>query len=208
MSARQPLRDARPEPRIRPLRRAEAPRVGALTLAAYDRYGEITGRYRDFLGDPTQRLSGCRAVLVATLPTGGASGQDEIVGTVSYVTPGDAEWEHPDPPPGDAGFRILAVDPAWEGGGIGAALVAACVRQAREEGRHRMLLTSMSWMTRAHTLYEGRFGFRRRPDLARRFPSGIGWVYALDLTDEAPRRFPPPGPAPAEPPWFLDVPRR
>lgn len=188
---------------VRPMVRDDAAAVGALTLAAYDRYGSITGRYREDLADPTRRLGDVSALLVAEL-TDGHHGGPRLAGTVSYVTPDDAAWEHGHPPLGDAGFRILAVDPACEGRGVGAALVDAVLDRARAEGRHRVLLTSMAWMTRAHALYERRFGFVRRPDLDRTFPSGVGRVYALDLTPRAAERFPPPGPVPDVPPWFLD----
>ncbi|MTV25764.1 GNAT family N-acetyltransferase [Nitriliruptoraceae bacterium ZYF776] len=177
----------------------EAGRVGELTLAAYDRYGRIEGDYRAYLADPLARLDACTAVLVAEGPDG------EVVGTVSFVLPTDAAWEDRTPPAGDAGFRILAVDPAWEGYGIGTALVDACFALARERGAHRLLITSMAWMHRAHALYERRYGFVRRPDLDVRFPSGVGFIFACDLTADAPHRFPPPGPVPAEPPWFEDV---
>jgi poly-gamma-glutamate capsule biosynthesis protein CapA/YwtB (metallophosphatase superfamily) len=47
------------------------------------------------------------------------------------------------------------------------------VRGARDA--HRLVIISMHWMTRAHRLYERRYGFVRRPDLDVRFPSGVGW---------------------------------
>lgn len=186
-----------PTVRIRPMRPDDAAQVGALTLAAYDRYGTIEGPYRDFLGDPLRRLEGCTAVLVAEI--------DRIVGTVSYVEPGDAEWEDRAEPAGDAGFRVLAVDPAYEGLGIGSALVDACIARARSAGAHRLLIISMEWMHRAHELYVGRYGFERRPDLDVRFPSGVGVILSLDLTPDAPHRFPRPGPVPDEPPWYEDA---
>jgi ribosomal protein S18 acetylase RimI-like enzyme len=182
---------------VRPMQPDEAPRVGELTLAAYDRYGRIDGDYRDFLGDPMRRVDGCTALLVAEV--GG-----EVVGTVSYVVPADREWEDRPEPHGDAGFRILAVDPAYEGRGIGRTLVDACLARARAAGAHRVLITSMSWMHRAHELYR-RYGFVRRPDLDVRFPGGTGVILALDLTDEAADHFPPPGPVPDQPPWYEDV---
>jgi GNAT superfamily N-acetyltransferase len=191
-----------PRVRVRGMRTAEAARVGALTLAAYDRYGRIEGDYRAFLADPLRRIDRCSAVLVAELDDGDGP---RIVGTVSYVLPTDPEWEDREQLAGDAGFRVLAVDPDHEGRGIGSALVDACIARAREAGAHRMLIVSMAWMHRAHALYERRYGFVRRPDLDVRFPSGVGVILALDLTDDAPDRFPPPGPVPAEPPWFTDV---
>lgn len=189
--------------RVRGMRTHEAGRVGELTLAAYDRYGRIEGEYREFLADPTRRIEGCTAVLVAETP--GRAGDPEVVGTVSYVVPTDAEWEDREVPAGDSGFRVLAVDPAHEGRGIGSALVDACVARAREAGSHRMLIISMDWMHRAHELYTRRYGFVRRPDLDVTFPGGVGVILARDLSDEAPDRFPPPGPVPDEPPWFTEV---
>jgi GNAT superfamily N-acetyltransferase len=183
--------------RIRAMRTSEAEEVGRITLAAYDAYGQMRGPYRDFLADPRHRLGGSRALLVAEL-------DGRVVGTVTYVIPGDAEWEGRREPEGDAGFRVLAVDPAVEGRGVARELVQACIERAQEEGRHRLVITSMAWMDRAHRLYE-RLGFTPRPDLAVRFPNGDGVAFTLDLTDAAPHRFPPPGPVPDELPWYADV---
>lgn len=189
--------------RVRAMRAAEAGRVGQLTLAAYDRYGRIEGDYRDFLADPLRRVGRCTAVLVAEVD--GPDGRPQLVGTVSYVVASDPEWEDRAEPAGDAGFRVLAVDPAHEGRGVGTALVDACITRAREDGAHRLLLTSMAWMHRAHDLYVRRYGFVRRPDLDVTFPGGVGVMFSLDLTDAAPHRFPPPGPVPEVPPWYEDV---
>jgi GNAT superfamily N-acetyltransferase len=182
---------------IRPMRPDDAPVVGALTLAAYDAYGTIGGPYREFLADPSRRLDGATEVYVAEL-------DGEVVGTVTYVVPGDREWEGRPEPEGDAAFRVLAVRPDVEGRGVARRLVETCVERARAEGRHRLAITSMAWMDRAHRLYE-RLGFDPRPDLAVRFPSGDGVAFTKDLTAEAARRFPPAGPVPDELPWFEDV---
>jgi GNAT superfamily N-acetyltransferase len=182
---------------VRAMRRDEAERVGRITLDAYDAYGAMTGSYRSFLGDPRQRIDGSTALLVAVL-------DGEVVGTVTYVRPEDEHWEGRPEPEGDSAFRVLAVDPSVEGRGVAQALVRACLDRAREEGRHRMVITSMAWMDRAHRLYE-RLGFDPRPDLAVRFPNGDGVAFTIDLTDEAEERFPPRGSAPDEPPWFEDV---
>jgi GNAT superfamily N-acetyltransferase/SAM-dependent methyltransferase len=187
-----------PEPvRVRAMRASEADEVGRITLAAYDAYGRMRGPYRDYLADPRHRLVGSSGLLVAEL-------DDRVVGTITYVVPGDREWEGRREPEGDAGFRVLAVDPTVEGRGVARALVRACLERAREEGRHRLVITSMAWMDRAHRLYE-QLGFTPRPDLAVRFPNGDGVAFTFDLTDEAPHRFPPPGPVPDELPWYADV---
>lgn len=182
---------------VRSMRPDDAPEVGRLTLASYDTYGFIGGAYREELGDPAQRLGGATAVLVAEL-------DGRVVGTVTYVLPGDEQWEGRPTPAGDCGFRVLAVDPSAEGRGVGRHLVAHCIERARADGRHRLVITTMAWMSRAHALY-GRLGFERRADLDIRFPSGVGFVYTRDLTPEAGSRFPEPGPAPTEPPWYEDV---
>lgn len=183
---------------IREMRPEEAPRVGELTLAAYDASGGIIeGDYRDWLADPSRRVEDATAVLVAEEVATG-----DIVGTVTFVLPGDGEFEHP-LDEGDAGFRMLAVAPEAQGRGVGDRLVEACVARAREAGAQRMVITSMQWMTRAHGMYARR-GFVRRPDLDVRFPPGVGLVFSLDLTDEADERFGPPGP-PREPPWYEDA---
>jgi GNAT superfamily N-acetyltransferase len=183
--------------RVRPMRPQDAAEVGRLTLASYDTYGFIGGAYREELGDPLQRLGGAAAVLVAEL-------DGRVVGTVTYVLPGDAQWEGRSEPEGDCGFRVLAVDPSAEGNGVGRHLVEHCLERARADGRHRLVITTMEWMTRAHVLYD-RLGFVRRPDLDVRFPSGVGFTYTRDVTAEAASRFPAPDPVPAEPPWYEDV---
>jgi GNAT superfamily N-acetyltransferase len=185
-----------PAVRVRPMREHETDRVGELTLAAYDAYGHLVGPYRDTLGDPRRR-GGCSALLVA-------EHDGEVVGSVTFVLPGDEQWEARPQPTGDAGFRMLAVDPAYEGIGAGRALVEACIDRAREQGARRLVVTSMQWMTRAHRLYE-RLGFVRRHDLDVRFPSGVGWTLIRDITPDAAEHFPPPGPPVEAPPWFEDV---
>lgn len=183
--------------RIRSLQARDAPAVGALTLAAYDRYGRIDGDYRTFLGDPLQRVGGSTDVLVAMLG-------DQVVGTATFILPEDAEWEGRPTPEGDASFRVLAVAPGFERLGIGRRLVQACIQRARDRGCHRLVITSMEWMGRAHALYQAN-GFVRRPDLDVRFPSGRGVVFSLDLTADAPQRFAAPGPPVEEPPWYDQV---
>ena len=83
----------------------------------------------------------------------------ELLGGVTYVGDADspfAEFGDPD----ESCFRMLAVRPASQGHGAGAALVQACIEQARDDGKRALTLYSTPAMTAAHRLYE-RFGFRR-----------------------------------------------
>lgn len=172
--------------------------VGPLTVAAYEASDAFVGEsYRAYLLDARER-SGDGLVLVAVDDDG------RVVGSVVYAEPGDAAWESRRPCPGDASFRMLAVAPEAQGTGAGKALVDACLTRARGRGRRRLVITTMPTMTTAHAMYAG-LGFVRRPDLDVTFPSGVGMVLHLDLTDDAADRFPPPGPVPDEPPWYEDV---
>lgn len=179
------------------MRPEEADRVGQLTLDSYDAYGRIEGPYRDHLADPRRRFDRCTDLLVADL-------DGEVVGTVTFVLPGDGEWEGRAVPEGDASFRMLAVDPHAEGRGIGQALVRTCIDRARAHGARRLVITTMAWMDRAQRMY-AQLGFQRRPDLDIRFPSGIGYVLTYDLDPDAADAFPTPGPVPSEPPWYEEV---
>jgi GNAT superfamily N-acetyltransferase len=187
----------REEPVIRPMRADEDESVATLTLDAYDAHGGLTGPYRAHLADPGARQRGATAVLVAEV-------DGRPAGTVTFVLPGDPEWEQRRQPAGDAGFRTLAVAPWAEGRGVGRALVEECLRRAGDAGARRIVITTMAWMRRAHQLYES-LGFVHRPDLDVRFPSGLGHTYVRDLVPDAAEHFPAPGEVPAVAPWFEDV---
>jgi ribosomal protein S18 acetylase RimI-like enzyme len=64
---------------------------------------------------------------------------------------------------GEAGVRMLAVPPGHQGGGVGRALVEACIELARSEAKRALFLHSTPWMEAAHHLYQ-RLGFRRVPE--------------------------------------------
>lgn len=193
------MSSARPDPavQVRPVRPEEHPRVGRIVVEAYDAVGRFNDEYRDFLADPDNWVPGSTATYVAEV-------RGEVVGAVAFVLPGDEEFEDLRPPAGDCGFRFLAVTPEAQGSGAGAALVDRVITEAGERGCHRMIIHSMAFMTEAHGLYQRR-GFVRRPDLDVRFPSGVGYAFSLDLTDDAGDRFAAPGPVPDEPPWYEEI---
>jgi GNAT superfamily N-acetyltransferase len=103
-----------------------------------------------------------------------------VLGGVTYAgSPASKQAEFDDPEA--SGFRMLAVDPAAQGTGAGAALVAAVVERAQAGGRRRIIIHSTPWMTTAHRLYFRR-GFTRRPDLDWTPVPGLDlWGFVLEL---------------------------
>ena len=141
---------------IRVAREHEIDAVGRLTVAAYAADGRITADhpYATHLADAGARLRDA-VLLVATSPGG------ELVGTVTLVPPESSIAEMCRP--SEMEVRMLAVAPASRGRGVGEALARACIEVARERGCERVILSSGTWMTVAHRLYE-RLGFVRVPE--------------------------------------------
>ena len=141
------------DPVIRPVEPGEFDRVGELVVDAYAALGELGG-YEAVLRDVGDRS---RSAEVAVAVVNGA-----IAGTVTYVG-GLGPYAESDDPEA-SWIRMLAVDPAFRGQGVGAALVEWCVARARESGRARLVLHTTDPMRDAQRLY-ARLGFDRAPDL-------------------------------------------
>lgn len=139
---------------IRPVQPAEYHELGELTVDAYRAVHdpEDLNAYAGELRNVADR-AGHASVLVAVDTDG------SVLGGVTYV-PGPespaAEFSMPDA----AGIRTLAVRPRARGRGVGAALVNACIEEARAAGRAQVVLHSTRTMTAAHRLYR-RLGFER-----------------------------------------------
>jgi len=138
---------------IRPVRSEEYGPLGKLTVAAYRTLERPpTPEYAAVLADVAARAREAD-VLVAVDEHG------DLLGGVTYVgDPGSrfAEFEAAD----EACFRMLAVDPAARGHGVGGALVEACIQRARAEGKRALTLYTTDHMVGAQQLYQ-RFGFHR-----------------------------------------------
>lgn len=92
---------------------------------------------------------------------------ERVVGCVSYFPPG-SKASYPSDAfserwPTDWGaFRLLAVDPAVRGRGIGRCLTDACLERARRGGAPALGLHTTAPMAVARSMYE-RMGFERVP---------------------------------------------
>ena len=144
------------EPRVRRAREDELAEVGRLTVNAYAADGRITPDhpYATHLADAEVRQRDA-VLLVAS------DGDGPLLGTVTAV-PADSSIVEMCRP-GEVEVRMLAVAPAARGRGVGELLARACVQVARDQGCQRVILSSGTWMTAAHRLYE-RLGFARVPE--------------------------------------------
>lgn len=84
---------------------------------------------------------------------------------------------------GELEFRMLAVDPTLQRGGVGRFMVESIIEHARSlDGISAVSLTSGSDMTRAHALYRS-LGFERQPARDWWVPGEdiLLWVFRLAL---------------------------
>jgi GNAT superfamily N-acetyltransferase len=158
---------------VRPAREDEYDRVADILISAYAPSGMGPGDdYYEELRDVAGRTDGAEVWVAVQGPT--------VLGTVTWPLPGSAHREVAGAD--EAEFRMLAVDPALQGRGVGRALIDWVVARARSEGFRRVVLSTAPWSTTAHRLYEQR-GFVHVPDRDWLvFPGLVLRVYALELT--------------------------
>jgi GNAT superfamily N-acetyltransferase len=123
--------------------------VADLCVAAYAPFLSGTGDYADVLRDTARRAADAE-LLVAV--------DGELLGTVTFVPDGGplGEIARPD----ETEFRMLAVDPAAQGRGVGLALMQRIIDDSR--GRAGVVCSTQPVMRAAHRVYE-KLGFRRDP---------------------------------------------
>ncbi|OIV35523.1 hypothetical protein BIV57_21255 [Mangrovactinospora gilvigrisea] len=149
-------------------------RIGTLTATAYVDGAGLSpdDSYLVHLRDAAGRAA-VADLLVAT------DGGEAVLGTVTYVTAASAMREIARP--GEAEFRMLAVDAAARGRGVGEALVRACVDRARGAGLERIVLSVIASNATPQRLYR-RLGFTRLPDRDwYPIPEALLHAYGLDL---------------------------
>ncbi|GAA1841292.1 GNAT family N-acetyltransferase [Asanoa iriomotensis] len=143
--------------RIRPATPADFPAVARLTVDAYRLDGQLAADhgYDKKLADVETRAEAGELLVAADESTG------QVLGSVTFVLPGTAYAEVSGP--GEAEFRMLAVDPAAQGRGAGEALVRACVERATALGCQAVVICVRSFSEPAKRLY-ARLGFTRVPE--------------------------------------------
>ena len=167
--------------RVRDARPGDRGAIEAVTLAAYQQYAALMPALWD----------GYRQNILATLAAAQPDAQivakegDRIVGSVLLLPAGSVIAR----PGGESitlawpEVRLLAVEPASRGQGVGAALMRTCLRRARHAGATALTLHTTEIMQAAMRLYE-RIGFVRAPELDfEPAPSVIIKGYRLDLKD-------------------------
>jgi ribosomal protein S18 acetylase RimI-like enzyme len=147
-------------------------RIAELTVGVYVDGQLASEGYTPELANVAGRASRSELLIVRD-----ADGR--VVGSVALVLSGDfGEITTSDE---EAAFRMLVVDPAAQGRGIGRLLVSACLDRARAAGKRRMVISTDPRMTTAHRLYE-RLGFTRLPERDWTPVPGIDLlVYAREL---------------------------
>lgn len=144
----------RVEVTVRPVRPMEHVAAGRLVVAAYAALpgDHMNDAYAAELADV-----GRRAVEAEVLVAVGT----ELLGCVTLVPDASSRWAEllED---GEAGIRMLAVEPRAWGRGVGRLLVESCIDRSRELGKEAVFLHSTPWMAAAHRLYRS-VGFERVP---------------------------------------------
>jgi ribosomal protein S18 acetylase RimI-like enzyme len=140
---------------IRPATAAEFAAVADVCEAAYAPLLPPDGRYRAVLRDVARRAADAELLVAADRAAG------RILGTVTFVPDGGPLGEIAGPD--EAEFRMLAVDPAAQGRGIGGSLLGRVLDDSRKRGKRGVVCSSLPTMRAAHRVYE-RAGFHRTPE--------------------------------------------
>lgn len=130
--------------------------------------------YDAVLGDVAGRVH--QATVLVAVDTDADIG---LVGCLTYVP----QCPHPLAEHTDcaaASFRCFGVRIGVHGRGVGRAMVAWCVAQARRDGKLRLRIHTLTMMASAQQLYSD-MGFVRDPSCDANWDGVIGWAYVLHL---------------------------
>jgi ribosomal protein S18 acetylase RimI-like enzyme len=158
----------------------EHPETGRVTSLAYREFVRPQDTdwqtYLDRIADVAERAQ--RTVILIATEDG------HILGSATLELDERTEAEDGPLGPRDAHIRMLGVDPAARGRGVGSRLMAACEARALAAGKTRMTLHTTERMAAARAMYESQ-GYLRGPD--RVFEDGFVLIsYAKPLVDPAP----------------------
>lgn len=148
---------------VRLARPSEFDEVAALSLRAYELDYEISDEYRASILAVGERAAEHQVWVAADVATG------ELLGSVA--TPRRGGTISPLAQPGELDFRLLAVDPAARGRGVGARLTRHAIELARLRGLDRVVMNSGPQMVGAHRLY-AKLGFSRLFEREREITDG------------------------------------
>jgi len=155
--------------KIRPFLQTDAPDVDALALRAFDQFA---GHYRPW-GEFRARIAHMSAMPMEIWL---AEEAGRLLGAVGLVPPGqgtDARFS-----PDWAVIRMLVVDPAHRGIGLGRGLTECCIDRARNLGAKAIGLHTSPIMEVALGLYL-RMGFKKMQDIDDIY--GVPYaIYKLD----------------------------
>lgn len=137
---------------LRDIEPHDAERINALAVAAFDQFKDA---YTDWPG--FRAKIGAMSALAHLGEVIVAECEKKIVGAVAYIGPGKqkasffrAEWPV---------MRMLVVDPAARGQGVGRALAAECLARAGRDGADCFALHTSELMHVALPMYQ-RMGFK------------------------------------------------
>jgi ribosomal protein S18 acetylase RimI-like enzyme len=162
---------------VRPEEYAEAGQVTALAYSEFAREPHGWDSWDEYLA----MIADVEARADRTLVLGAFDEGGRVLGTVTLELDdviGDDDTELPE---GTSVIRMLGVDPARRGTGIGLALVEACIARARRGGKSVISLRTTSRMTAAQRVYSS-VGFERDPARDMHFEDGISLMaFRLEL---------------------------
>jgi len=134
---------------------ADLERVGQLTAHAY-LADDLISPDHPYLGELRDAVTRADQATVLVAVEG-----DELLGTITLAEYGSPYAEIAEP--GEHELRMLAVDPAARGRGIGETLMRAAIERGIGWGAHHVVLSTMPAMTTAQRMYE-RLGLQRVPE--------------------------------------------
>jgi GNAT superfamily N-acetyltransferase len=145
---------------------AEHEEIGQLMVRVYSQlegfpkeaeqpaYYKMLANIGDFTGDPGAEL------LVAVSEEGNIAGAVVFFSDMRYYGSGGTATQEQNA----AGFRLLAVDAAARGRGVGKLLTQACIQKASDKKLSQVIIHTTKAMLPAWKMYE-RLGFKRSEDL-------------------------------------------